>query len=172
MLRLVEAKDANGMLEWMKDKEIMHSFRFNGEDMSLEKARQFIEEAQILAEKGEAYHFAIINEAGEYLGTVSLKQVDYVSMNAEYAICLRKGAQGKGFAVEATYDILNFAFDELKLNKVYLNVLSDNEKAIGLYKKIGFQYEGEWKKHLFLNGNFCNLLWYAILRDEYVNKRK
>ena len=48
-------------------------------------------------------------------------------------------AQGQGFAYAATNLALKIAFDQLDLIEVYLEVLSDNQRAISLYQKIGFQ---------------------------------
>jgi len=47
-------------------------------------------------------------------------------------------------------------------------VLAENKKAIHLYEKCGFVYEGEFRKHLFLKGKFRTLKWYSILREEYI----
>ena len=167
MLRIVEDKDAEGMLEWMHDKDIMHSFRFDGDDMDLHKVKEFIREAVKLAEQGTTYHFAIVNKKDEYMGTVSLKHIDNVNKNAEYAICLRKVAQGMGYAEQATRDLLRFAFNELKLTRVYLNVFSDNVRAKNFYEKLGFQYEGQWRKCLHIHDEFKNLYWYAMLKEDY-----
>lgn len=46
-------------------------------------------------------------------------------------------------------------------------VLLDNKRAIYLYEKCGFTYEGEFRNHLFLRGEFKMLKWYGILREEY-----
>ena len=62
-------------------------------------------------QSGQEYHLAITEDGQEYLGTISLKDVDLNNRNAEYAICLRKKAMGKGLAYEATQKVLEFAFD-------------------------------------------------------------
>ena len=63
--------------------------------------------------------------------------------------------------------ILDIAFNELGLNRVYLNVFPENKRAIALYLKCGFKYEGEFQQHVFVRGEYKNLEWYGILREEY-----
>lgn len=166
-LRQLCMEDAELMLEWMHDPDINCCFRFDASSYDMEKVQNFIKKANETYQSGQEYHFAITEDGQEYLGTISLKEVDLINRNAEYAICLRKRAMGKGLAYEATRKVLEFAFDELDLNKVYLNVLSNNHNAIRLYERSGFVYEGEWNKHLYLRGQFHSLKWYGIQKEEW-----
>lgn len=166
-LRRLQEKDANGMLEWMHDPEIQKSFQAPMGEKTLEDVRNFIQSASIAWEDGKSVHYAIADETDEYMGTISLKELDMHVGKAEYAISLRKNAQGKGIATQATMELLRLAFEEHGLKRVYLNVLADNERAIQLYEKCGFRYEGEFRKHLLLRNEYRNLKWYAVLEEEY-----
>lgn len=104
------------------------------------------------------------------MGTISLKNIDYGASTSEYAICLRKMAQGNGLAYIATNELLQYAVYTLKLRRIYLNVLSKNENAIRLYNKCSFKYEGEWREHLMLRGKVESLKWYSIMQNEYKDK--
>ena len=73
----------------------------------------------------------------------------------------------EGSRIFATQEILRWAFENVGLEKDYLNVLSDNEKAIRLYEKCGFVYEWELRKHIVFRGEYRSLKWYSILREEY-----
>lgn len=169
-LRELEIKDAEGMLEWMHDPDIQSCFHINMTSKTMEDVEEFIEKAEYIPIHNHSIHYAIVDKSDEYMGTVSLKGIDLDALNAEYAISLRRGAQGKGMGKSATVEILRIAFEEIGLEKVYLNVLSDNTKAIGMYEKVGFVYEGEFRKHLFLHGEYKSLRWYSILKDEYQRK--
>lgn len=169
MLRPLMEEDAKLMLEWMHDPDINCWFQIDFSEYVEQQALDFIRKANETNGSKTQYHYAITEADGKYLGTVSLKNVDMVNRNAEYAICMRKEGMGKGLAFRATQDVLKIAFDELKLNRVYLNVLSDNTKAIALYERSNFRYEGEWRAHLFLNNRFCSLKWYGLQREEWLN---
>lgn len=166
-LRRLDEKDALGMLEWMHDIEISQQFRDDMLSKTKDDVLEFIRQADIVSSDRRSLHYAVAGEIDEYLGTVSLKEIDQQNRNAEYAISLRRMAQGKGVGYIATKEILEIAFHELGLEKVYLNVLSENQRAIRLYEKCGFIFEGEFRNHLFLREQYQNLRWYAMLRKEY-----
>lgn len=169
-VRRLEEKDAEGMLEWMHDSDIQKWFQIPMGEKSLTDVLGFIRSASNVYEDGGSIHYAIVDEKDEYLGTISLKDIDTHARKAEYAISLRKKAQGKGIATEATLELFKIAFKKYALERVYLNVLADNDKAIRLYEKCGFTYEGEFRKHLLLRGEYKTLKWYSILAEEYREK--
>ncbi len=164
MLRKLMEKDAEGMLDWMHDSDINRYFRFDAANMTKDKALAYIVNAN--ASESDV-HYAIINDNDEYLGTISLKNIDYENSKAEYAISTRKKAHGTGCAMEATKEILRIAFEELGLEKVYLNVLSDNMRANKFYQKVGFVYEGEFRNDLKIKDRFHNLKWYSVLKSDF-----
>ena len=166
-LRKLEEQDAPLMLEWMKDREIQRGFRFDASQKDINAVADFIRDANIVLCHGKDIHYAVCDERDEYLGTISLKDIDLINKKAEYAISLRKIAQGKGIASQATHQILRLAFEKYGLERVYLNVLDNNIRAIHFYEKFGFVYEGEFRKDLFLRGEFRTLRWYSLLKDEF-----
>ena len=147
----------------MEDDDIVSNFRTNFKDKSKEDILTFIENSYT----DENINLAIVNEDDEYIGTISIKNINYIDKNGEYAIVLRRQAIGTGIAEIATFEILDIAFNKLKLQRVYLNVYSENSRAIKFYKKIGFRYEGEFKKHILLKDKFKDLMWFAILKEEH-----
>ncbi len=169
-LRELKEKDAEGMLEWMHDPEVQKGFRFKGVEKDMDSVIDFIKQSDIQLINGRDIHYAIVDKSDEYLGTISLKNINLTDKKAEYAISLRRSVQGQGIATEATSRVLKLAFEVYGLERVYLNVLSDNDRAIRLYERIGFVYEGAFRKHLFLRGEYKTLKWYSMLREEYQRK--
>ncbi|KPI56318.1 hypothetical protein KW94_01370 [Clostridioides difficile] len=157
-IRRLDIRDIDLMLEWMKDDDINKNFKINFNDMDKNKIEEFV----LNSYTNGSIHMAIVDDSDEYLGTVSLKNIDYINKNAEYAIVLRKKAIGKSVAKVGTEEILKIAFGNLNLKKVYLNVYSHNERAIRFYEKMGFIYEGEFREHIFVNDVFMNIKWYSI----------
>ena len=119
-LRPLELKDAEGMYDWMTDPTITQYFRFDASSVTIESCAEFIRDS---GEDPFTVHFAIVNDADEYLGTISLKKIDNEKKCGEYAISTRKIVHGKGVAGQATEEILKIAFEKYKLDYVYLNVL-------------------------------------------------
>ncbi len=162
-LRKLEVKDIPYMLEWMHDEEITKYLKFAFNKATKESQEVFIKNSYTT----ENIHLAIVDDNDEYLGTISLKNINYLDLNGEYAICLRKKALGTDIAKKATYEILKIAFNDLKLKRVYLNVVSKNVRAWKFYEKMGFIYEGESKEAIMINKELENLKWYRVLKEEF-----
>jgi diamine N-acetyltransferase len=160
-LRQLHLKDTDGMLEWMHDAELMKNFRFDATKMTRDMVKLFIEQSQ---NDHVNRHYAVASDDDEYLGTISLKNIVFESKNAEYAIAMRQKAIGTGAALEGTKSLIEIAFQQLGIEKVYLNVLSENKRAIRFYEKIGFVKEGEFKRHVYSQGQMQDLSWYAIFK--------
>jgi len=165
-LRKLEKKDAPLMLEWMHDSDVTRNLGTDFASKTLEDAEAFIESAH--REGAKDLHLACVDESDTYLGTVSLKSIDRENSNAEYAICFRRCAHGTGAARKATEEILRIGFEELGLNKIYLYLYGCNERANRFYQKAGFVFEGRQRKHAMHKGTLQDVLWYGILRDEWV----
>ncbi len=166
-LRELREEDAEGMLAWMHDERVNYAFRVNMKDKTLEDAIRFIRNAQVQMKERESFHLAVSNKQDEYLGTISLQECDYVNLQAEYTIALQIGAQGHHVGSIATHLILKKAFDEIGLQRVYLDVLEDNYRAIRMYERAGFVYEGTQRRALILNGQYRNLRLYSVLKEEF-----
>lgn len=162
-LRLLNENDIPRILEWMKDPEIFQYFRFDPQKITEYSVRSFVLNSCQESER----HYAIVNKSDQYLGTISLKNIDHVSHTAEYAIVLIKNAHGQGIAKKATLEILDIAFNTLMINRIYLNVFSDNTQARKFYENYGFIYEGTFVDHLIVRGETKSLSWYRLLRVEY-----
>ena len=67
--------------------------------------------------------------------------------------------------------LLDYAFYEMNLHRVYLKVFSFNDKAISLYNKIGFQQEGSSRQSLFRDGAWYDIVHMGILQNEYFVKQ-
>lgn len=163
-LRKLKYEDIPYMLEWMHDSDITYFLKANFSKSTEESQKGFIDNSF----NENNVNFAIVeDDKDEYLGSISLKNINKEDQNAEYAICLRKNSIGKDIATKATTAILKYAFNELKLNRVYLNVVSENIRACKFYEKYGFIYEGEFKEAINIKGKICNLKWYRILKKEF-----
>ena len=148
------------MLEWMRDPAIARFFRFDATAMTEEKCLDYIKAAN---EDPLCRHFAVADESDAYLGTISLKNIRDGS--AEYAVSMRRCAHGTGAALQATRELLRIAFDDLKLDTVYLNVLEENLRANAFYRKAGFHFVRSEENALELRGEQKTLNWYEINRE-------
>ena len=168
-IRPLMPKDVDGILSWMKDPEINRFFRMDAEGATKESVLNFVNASQ---NQENNIHLAVTDDDDNYLGTVSLKNIDKEEQSAEYAISMCKLSHRTGAAKFATEKILELGFEALGLHRIYLNVLSENLRANKFYQKCNFIYEGEFKEAILIRGEFKDLKWYRLLKKEYEDRNK
>lgn len=67
---------------------------------------------------------------------------------------------------------MEYGFSVLNLYKLYLIVDKENEKAIHIYSKLGFEIEGELKQEFFINGEYRTVIRMCIFQPQYLAKYK
>ncbi len=124
--------------------------------------------------KGKDYVFAIrTREQNNLIGTTSLMRIDWRSRHSEFGIAIGdKNYWGKGFGTDATRRMLGYAFLELNLNRVELQVYDFNKRAIRSYEKVGFTHEGARRQAIFRDGQYHDIHVMSILRDEWLAERE
>jgi RimJ/RimL family protein N-acetyltransferase len=74
---------------------------------------------------------------------------------------------GRGYGTDAMRVLLGYAFQELNLHRVSLNVFDYNPRAIRSYEKVGFRHEGRVRQALKRDGRRWDMLFMGILREEW-----
>ena len=74
---------------------------------------------------------------------------------------------GKGYGTDAMQVMLRYAFTELNLHRVSLNVFEYNTRAIRSYAKTGFREEGRARDFLHRDGRRWDLIYMGLLREEW-----
>lgn len=77
--------------------------------------------------------------------------------------------RGKGYGKEAMEAIMAYCFDELKLERLYLDHYTGNPAAY-LYLSLGFKYEGILRKNCRKNGILYDVHLMSMLKDEYYGR--
>ena len=163
-LRQLRIGDAPLMLSWMHDSSVVENLYTDFASKNITDCENFINYANRLSSE---LHLAIASDSDEYMGTVSLKHVDYTNSNAEFAITIRAEAMGKGYSWFAMKKIITKAFYELNIDSIYWCVSPLNQRAIRFYDKHAF------KKTLYAPSDIRNrysdnidLIWYSISKHE------
>lgn len=147
-LRPLLEKDIAGQLEWMQDNAVYTQFKQPFETFTYLDVKAFVETGNNATDN----HFAVVDDSDEYLGTVSLKKLDFESYSAEFAIVIRRSVWGKGVGKFAMTEILNHA-KKLGLKNIYLRVLDQNVGAIHLYERFDFKHCIEKDEIIELRGS-------------------
>ena len=167
-LRNLELKDAPLMLEWMHDESVVGKLKGNFIEKTLADAESFILAS---ANKEKNIHLAVVSDEDEYMGTVSLKNVEDGS--AEFAVAVRQKAMGKGYAWFALEEILNKAFAEYGLESVYWCIARTDERALRFCDKHVFHENVDIpEKVLSRYKDLDNLKWYSVLKGDILDERE
>ena len=64
----------------------------------------------------------------------------------------------------------NYAFTHLNMNRVALQVLADDARAVGAYRKVGFVEEGRLRQQAWVRGRFEDELLMAVVRKDWESR--
>ena len=169
-LRKLKEEDAPLMLTWMHDDSVVHYLHTKFASKTIEDCINFILASQDMS---EMINLAIASDTDEYMGTVSLKNIDRDVGSAEFAITVRKEAMGRGYSWFGMESIIKKAFDELGLESVYWCVSRDNTRACRFYDKHNFHEVLDISKEILARYEDAkNLKWYSVLKGDALDDRK
>ena len=166
-LRRLELKDAPLMLEWMHDTSVVGLLRTNFASKTIKDCEQFIKNS---LDDSKDLHLAIASDEDEYMGTVSLRDIENGS--AEFAITVRTKAMSRGYSWFGMEAILKKAFEELNLDCVYWCVSRKNTRAVRFYDKHNFHEALDIPAEVLKRyEGIEDLKWYSVLRDDDINEK-
>ena len=97
------------------------------------------------------------------VGTIGIKDIDYINKKANIGYWIGKHYQGKGIATECVKLVIKYAFDVLKLKEISAYVFPDNNPSIRVLKKNRFVKIGEVNEYHPLSNRCRNSLIYIII---------
>lgn len=112
--------------------------------------------------------YFIINYEGKKIGFASLTNINPVLQSCYWAFYLGETAiRGAGVGSKIEYNILNYVFEELKLNKLRCEVFVENDKVIKMHEKFGFRREAYYREHCIKGDKKLDVVGLAILKNEW-----
>ncbi len=107
-------------------------------------------------------------EGDRLIGFVALHSIEWNNQTAMLSIGIGDpDYRGKGYGTDALRLALRYAFRELNLYRVGLDVIADNQAAIRAYEKVGFKREGAMRGAVLRDGQRKDLVLMGILRQEW-----
>lgn len=96
---------------------------------SLDEARQWVTVQEKLAKQGMAYEFAILGEAGRFLGGCGINQISTVNRFANLGYWVRTSAMGRGVAPAAVRLVAEYAFRQTDLIRLEIVCAAANTRS-------------------------------------------
>jgi RimJ/RimL family protein N-acetyltransferase len=169
VLTPVTTADLPVLLDWINDRE---QVLFNSPYKPVSR-QQHEEWFAAVQRRSDMVLFGVrLTETAELIGTCQLHTIHPVHRSAELQIRLGKTSQRrKGYGTQAVRLLLEFAFRDLNLRRVYLHVFATNLAALRVYEKVGFTREGLLREAAFINGEYVDVVVMGILLEEYAGHK-
>lgn len=165
LLRRPEQKDVEALYQQKNDPGVATLLGGFSHGYSRDDLRDWVEHHR--ARRDEVIWVIADAADDRCLGHVGLYKIDSRVRSAEFAIMIGDRAEwGRGLGRRCTQFAVDYGFDEVNLNRISLQVLSTNERAVQLYRSIGFRIEGELRQAQFKGGRYLDVLVMSLLREE------
>lgn len=162
-IRRFEMKDIPKKVEWINN-PLNNQFLHYDFPLEIEKTKKWFESIMNRTDRYDA----VIEVDNTPCGTIGLLSIDMKNRKAEYYIAMGDTAlKGKGISTQASRLILEYAFHDLGLNRVYLYTETQNIIAQRLFEKVGFIKEGCIREDIISHGRFVDRFVYGICKNDF-----
>ncbi len=163
----------DAILEWANDPAVTGHSHFWRQPSDRKRVARFILEHEddpscaYWAAFGRTEGVAPEEASVGYVGNVFLFHLNRDYHHGQIGITIKQAAWNRGYAQEMMPAALRYGYRQLGMNKIYLQVFTTNTRALGLYRKLGFQDEGVLRAHYYVNGTYHDMHSLSLLRSEF-----
>jgi RimJ/RimL family protein N-acetyltransferase len=101
-------------------------------------------------------------------GYCTLEHIDTPHRSGEIGIIIgNPDYWNKGVGASVVRLLTTLAFTRYHLHRVYAVIQGGNIASRRCFEKVGFQHEGRWREARYVNGDFIDLHYYAVLEQEW-----
>lgn len=164
-LRAIERGDLEKLRNWRNDRELRVFFREHRE-ISIEAQLSWYEDVVLPCR--DSYMFAITCD-DELVGCAGLVYLNKIDRNADLSIYVGKDLLyiDDVIAPKAAQLLIEYAFNELNLHKLWTEVYSIDIKKQYFFEKIlGFKKEGTLSQHHYTLGKWVDSILYGKLNND------
>jgi RimJ/RimL family protein N-acetyltransferase len=152
--------------EWYGDPEIWHLTSWAPSPLGRSAVEKLFEDRE-LSKLDDSFAIHIRGE-DEPIGVISLMNKSEANESAELSVIVgHQNDRHRGYGTEAIERLLEYAFEELGLNRIGLSVFDFNEEAISAYEKLGFVVEGRFRQAIKRSSGFHDAILMSILKSEW-----
>jgi len=164
-LRTYEPDDIETLYRWYNDPDVRGHLQMRY-PLSRANEAAWVERNKTVSY--DMFDLAIETLDGSLIGGVSLRTKGPEVRCAELGISLGdKSAWGQGYGTDAMRLVCAIGFQQLDLHRIELWVHAGNDRAMHVYRKVGFTVEGIAREAFFRDGRRVDLLLMGLLATEF-----
>lgn len=165
-LRFLQKSDVDEFCVWYSDRQVTRLIGIK--PLSQDQATTRFN--SLLTDPNGVYFGIIKKDEEGIIGYVFLAHILKSHRVArEFGIVIGdKNLWGHGYGSEATRLILEYGFKHLKLHRIQLGVLDFNERALHMYRKLGFIEEGIQREARLVDDKWHNIIMMSMLKQEFL----
>ena len=165
-LRAIERDDLERCHDWMNDEELTATLA-QRHPISLAREADWVERATRGQDPSELNFAICLAQGDRHIGNCGFVGIDRENRTATLGIFIgEKDCRGQGFGEEVVRALCRFAFEEMDLRKVRLDVHAGNAAAVKTYERVGFRREGVLREEQFRKGRPVDVIRMGLLRSE------
>ena len=170
-LRPAERTDVPRFVAWLTDARTTRTLATIA-PMSLALEERWFD-SLVERQGNDLWHFVICRNADDRpVGGIDLHAIDSVNGTAGLGIVIGDPSDtDQGYGTDAMRAIVRFGFGRLRLERIWLDVDADNDRARHVYERVGFVVEGVLRHAIFREGSHHDLVRMSLLRAEWAAAR-
>jgi RimJ/RimL family protein N-acetyltransferase len=174
VLRPFERSDIDDVLSYYSLPEVQRYLEWKARDRSeATEAFEAMRKQKRLTRPGEILTLGIVRKAdGAVMGHVSLCWTDATAGQGEIRFAIAPPYRRRGYCREAVTAMMDLAFGEYRLHRVFAITAGDNEASARLLKTLGMRLEAHYREHALFQGEWDEELHFAVLSREWLRGAK
>lgn len=161
-LRKLSVNDLETVRNWRNSPEVK-SYMYNEQHISEEQQQKWFDNIN-----WNTSHYWVIEYQDKPLGLASVNNIDRTLQSCYWAFYLGDTTvRGAGIGAKVEFNVLEYVFTELKLNKLRCEVFVSNDKVIKMHEKFGFRREAYYREHCIKGKEKLDVVGLAILKSEW-----
>ena len=174
ILRPFEGSDLDDVLGYYSLPDVQRYLDWKARDKSEAKtAFEAMRKQTRLTRPGEILSLAIVRKSdGAVMGHVSLRWTDATAGQGEIRFAIAPAYRRQGYCREAVMAMIDLAFGEYRLHRIYAVTAGDNEASARLLKGLGMRLEAHYREHALFQGEWDEELHFAVLSREWLRGAK
>ncbi len=160
-------EDAARFAEWNNDSEYLRQMDTDYARPRNLQDHQELAQAMRSGSDGVLFHIHTLAD-DRMIGFVAVHGIEWNNQAGKISIGIGDPEyRGKGYGTDAMRVAVDYAFNELNLHRLGLNVNANNPRAIRVYEKLGFQHEGAQREGIHRDGEWLDRIYMGLLRSEW-----